>query len=310
MSIVVKSDLPYTGSKNLPNIIDFIVTATDKAQYLQKLISSVGGDMAYITQSNAPDLFSKLIAHRARVIADGGIVLSLANTLKAIIFATKNNLTSSSYHAVSPDFGVKTTGAKVIKLYSLGAVDLFPKTGDITKENNGNLNLLRMPASSSMLAANLSTFTTSTGLVLGTSSYTVGTGLGSTLYSPSLYSNIETTGTSPGNIQSTGGSTVRLGYRKADGNGNSFLMSAVSYHKDYSGTTFVLNSGGNISGYINDVEVKTVLSDAESLVGVPLYIGLSNSGDVSYLSEQWVIASNSGSLAKNLSAHLDKKILT
>ena len=192
MATVIKSNRAYTGSKVLPNIIDSITTTTDKTAYLKKLYGSVQGDTTYITSANADSLFSTLKTHRDRVLADGGVVLSRAMTLRSIIFADKNALTTANYSAVSPEFGVKLSGSTVVKVYDLAGRDQTVLTGLFTKTVDNNLNVISASAASGLLVT--VPFTGGAGTIIGSSSNDVNSDAASLIRAPALFQNAQGTG--------------------------------------------------------------------------------------------------------------------
>lgn len=98
MSIIIKSNVAYTGDKRLNSVIPDIMTAQ---QYYDD--------------------------YAERVIADGGEIINPAKTLGTIEFLFSNGLMSRSNSIVSTYYGVKREGAKVTKLYGLDGQDLVGK---------------------------------------------------------------------------------------------------------------------------------------------------------------------------------------
>lgn len=95
MSIILKSNVAYTGDKKLKSVIPSVMTADQ-----------------YFT------------AYKNRVIADGGYIVDETKTLATINFLFANDLISRSTSIVSSKYGLKLDGTKVVKLYGLDGVDL------------------------------------------------------------------------------------------------------------------------------------------------------------------------------------------
>lgn len=95
MSIILKSNVAYTGDKKLKSVIPSVMTADQ-----------------YFT------------AYKNRVVADGGYIVDEVKTLATINFLFTNDLISRSTSIVSSKYGLKVEGGKVTKLYGLDGVDL------------------------------------------------------------------------------------------------------------------------------------------------------------------------------------------
>lgn len=307
MATVIQSNKAYTGSKVLPNIIDGITTTTDKTSYLKKLYASVLGDSAYITSANADSLFSTLKTHRDRVIADGGIVLSLAQTLRAIIFALKNSLTTANYSAVSPEFGVKLSGINVTKVYDLAGRDQEVLTGSITRTIDGNLNVISAAAPASLISKAAS-LTGGVGIIIGSSSHDINSDTTSLVRSPTILQNAAGTGTSFINIENNNGNVARLTYTVASGSTTTASYSQVGAgYLKYAGIVAITNAT-NMFFYENGVQKSTATTTPKDYTGIALYPASTISSANSFLNESWVINSTSTALAQALGIHLNKSI--
>lgn len=114
MSVILKSNVAYTGTKRLKSIIPTITTP-----------------QAYFDE------------YKARVSADGGEIVNSAKTLGTIEFLFNNGLMSRSNSIVSTYYGIKREGAKVVKLYAIDGKDLVGKcwgTGQLSEiDTDGSL---------------------------------------------------------------------------------------------------------------------------------------------------------------------------
>lgn len=307
MATVIQSNKAYTGSKVLPNIIDGITTTADKTSYLKKLYASVQGDTTYITSANADSLFSTLKTHRDRVLADGGIVLSLAMTLRAIIFADKNTLTSANYSAYSAGFGVKLSGSTVVKVYDLAGRDQTAVTGSFTRTIDGNLNVVSASVASSLVAA--TAFTGGAGTIIGSSSNDVNSDATSLVRAPALLQNAAGTGSRYMDVENNNGNVARLSYMLTSGTVTSVNYNQVgANYLKYAGIAGISIGGGASTIYENGTQKSTSATASKDLTGLAIYLGSTISSANSFLNESWVINSTSTALAQALSVHLNKSV--
>lgn len=307
MATVIQSNKAYTGSKVLPNIIDGVTTTADKTAYLKKLYASVQGDTTYITSANADSLFSTLKTHRNRVLADGGIVLSLAMTLRAIIFADKNSLTTANYSASSVGFGVKLSGISVVKVYDLSGRDLTVLSGSFTRAVDGNLNVSSASSVSSLICT--TPFTGGAGTIVGSCSHDVNNDTTSFIRSPVLAQNAAASGASYASIENNNGNIARLSYTSNSGSvvNLNYSQAGANYLK-YAGIAGISIGGGASTLYENGTQKSTSATASKDLTGLSIYVGSTISSANSFLNESWVINSTSTSLAQELSVHLNKSI--
>lgn len=308
MSILIQSNKQYTGSKVLPNLIDSISNTADKLSYLKKLYASVQGDSNYITTVNADSLFTTLKTHRERVLADGGIVLSLAQTLRAIIFALKNSLTTANYSAMSPEFGVKLSGTSVVKVYDLAGRDQEVLTGSFTRAIDNNLNVISAVAQSSLISKAAS-ITGGSGTIIGSSSNDVNTDTTSLVRAPALFQNATGTGSRLADIENNNGNVARLNYTFASGSVSvmNYTQVGAAYLK-YSGIVGISIGGGATTLYENGTQKVTSATASKDLTAIALYPGSTINSANSFLNESWVINSTSTALAQALSIHLNKSV--
>lgn len=308
MATVIQSNKAYTGSKVLPNLIDSISNTADKTAYLKKLYASVQGDSSYITSANADSIFSTLKTHRERVLADGGIVLSLAQTLRAIIFAVKNSLTTANYSAVSPEFGVKLSGINVTKVYDLAGRDQEVSTGSFTRSIDNNLNVISAATQSSLISKAAS-LTGGVGIIIGSSSHDINSDTTSLVRSPTILQNAAGTGSSLINIENNNGNVARLSYVLGSGSNvsMSYSQAGAAYLK-YAGIVGISIGGGATNLYENGTQKATSATVSKDLTAIALYPASTISSANSFLNESWVINSTSTELAQALSIHLNKSV--
>lgn len=305
MATVIQSNKQYTGTKVLPNIIDSISSTADKVAFLKKLYATVSNDTSYITSQNADALFGTLKAHRERVIADGGIVLSMAHTLRAIVFAAKNALSTANYSAWSPDFGLKLVGSTAVKMYDLSGRDLEASSGTMFKALDNNLNVVSTNATASMLRT--SAFTGSAGIIIGSCSHDIDNGTSTLIRAPSLFQNAAGTGTQIANIENNIGNVARFSYTLASGTAANINYTQVgpNYSK-YAGIVGLSVGSGSSYLYENGNQKATSATASKDLTGVAIYPGITISSANSFLNESWMINSTSQALAQALSMHLNK----
>ncbi|WP_338558078.1 hypothetical protein [Acinetobacter sp. KS-LM10] len=307
MSTVIQSNKKYTGSKALPNIIDSLTTTAQKIEYLKKTYASVNGDSAYITSANADSIFAKLKSHRERVIADGGIVLSNAMTLRAIIFAVKNSLTASVFSAVSVEFGIKTSGGAVLKVYDLSGRDLEPVDVSFGKSEDGNLIVLKNTSGTGTGMLTKTSLTAGSGMIVGMSSNDVNTDAASYVRN-TVYQNTAGTGNAFSIVENNNGNIGRLSYiNVAGGFGYASFDQVGSAYKKYSGIVgLIIPTGGYI--FENGLQKGVQILAPKNNAGLAAYPAVVSNSANSFINESWVIVSESRPLAVDLSIHLNKSV--
>ena len=306
MTTVIKSNKAYTGNKTLPNIIDFATTTAERKSYLTDTYAKVSNDTSYITDANADSLFTKLTTHRNRVLADGGIVPSLAQTLRAIIFASTHGLTGTRFTALSADFGVKMDGSVVNKVYDLSGRDLEPLSGAFTKSTVGSLTNVSASVLSSLIHKG-EKFAFTSGMILGSSSNDILSDATSRIRTPMIIPNSAGTGTAVAYIENNNGNLAKLSYMVANGT-PVFLTTPQSegnYNK-YAGLVGLSIANGSSYLYENGVQKSQSASASKDLSETDTYLSAQISSAGSMLNESWVINSASQSLAVALSNHLNK----
>lgn len=310
MATVIQSNMQYVGTRVLPNIIDNITDTATMTEFLKKLLSTVDGDVSYITDANSNVLFNTLKAHRARVIADGGRVLSIANTLKAIIFAVQNSLTSSDYSAYAPDFGVKLSGSTIIKVYDLSGRDMRVLVGAIEQAVDAKHNVIKNLNTATLIAT--SSIVGATGLILGSSVHDADVG-GSTPQSVRgmyLSDNAAATGTGVGSLETNNGGISRLYYKlQVNNTMTSLPYDQTANYKKYSGLVgYLSNSNNRVEIYENGVVKYGATAAQVDLSTSNIYPTISMPALNSMFRESWIIRSTSQNLAQSLSAYLNKSI--
>lgn len=309
MTVVIQSNVAYTGNKALPNIIDIISGTTTKTQYLRKLYATVGGDTTYITDANSDTLFGSLKSHRARVMADGGIVLSLANTLNAIIFASKNALAAANYSAFSPSFGVKLVGNSVVKLYDIAGRDMKLYVGAFERAVDAGHNVIKNTATSTLIAE--SSLLGNQGMILGTSLHDADAGssaVSQVVKGMYMSDNAASSGAGSGYLETNNGGISRLHYKRAvDSVMTNLPYDQSTTYKKYSGLVgYMSNSNNRVEIYENG-ELKAGATIAQvDLSATNIYPTISALSLNSLVRESWLIRSTSQNLAQALSVYLNK----
>lgn len=308
MATVIKSNQAYTGSRALPNLIDFVTTTADKVTYLKQKLSIVNGDANYITTSTADSIFTKLMAHRDRVIADGGIVPSLPMTIRAIVFASKNNLSAADYDAVSPEFGVKISGNNVIKVYSLTAIDKESYTGALTRTTNSGLQVLTCSETGGVIAKTPRRITG--GLITGMCAWDVNADSKSYIRGSKLHDNPKGTSNEYAYLETNYGRSWTFVSRSAPYVTDSAAKSSVgdAYEK-YAGVVGFRTPTANLFLIKNGVVEHTRQYVFEDWSEIDLYDAIYTNSANSFINEQWLIKSASQELAIALSNHLNKSEL-
>ncbi|WVZ31392.1 hypothetical protein V5F22_03310 [Acinetobacter baumannii] len=310
MAIVFQSNNRYTGNKALPNIIDSITLTTTKTQYLKKLFATINGDTQYITDSNSDVIFNTLKAHRQRVMADGGIVLSLANTLKAIIFALQQSIVVADYSAYSPDFGVKLVGNSVVKLYDLAGRDMKVLSGTYERATDQDNNVIKNTAISTLIAEK--SFLGNAGMILGASLHDADAGSSSSAAVKGMYmsDNAAGSGVSAGYLESNNGGLSRFYYKRfADSQITNVFYDQTNNYKRYSGLVgYMSNTNNRVELYENGALKGAATAAQVDLTSVTIFPTISTLSLNSFIRESWIIRSSSQTLATALSIYLNKSI--
>lgn len=308
MATVIQSNNLYAGTKVLPNIIDSITSTTAKTEYLKKLLATSGGDISYVNDANSDALFNALKSHRARVVADGGIILSLANTLKAIVFATQNSLSSPNYSAYAPDFGIKLSGSSIVKLYDISSRDMKVLVGLFERSTDAGHNVIKNLNAGTLIAESL--LQGSQGLILGSSLHDGDAGGSTTQTVRGMYlsDNAGATGTGVGSLETNNGGISRLYYKRAsDGVLDNLPYDQTANYKKYSGLVgYMSNSNTRAEIYENNALKAGSTAAQIDLSGTNIFPVISMPALNSMFRESWLIRSTSQPLAIALSNYLNK----
>jgi len=310
MAVVIQSNNVYTGNKALPNIIDSITQTSSKTQFLKKLYATINGDTAYITDANSDVLFDALKAHRTRVLADGGLIPSLANTLRALIFANQNSLTIANYSAFAADFGIKLVGNTVTKLYDIAGRDMKVNSGTFERATDAGFNVLKNTATSTLISE--SYIIGNQGMILGSSLHDADAGSSSSQAVKGMYMSdtANGSGVGVGYLESNQGGFSRLYYKRQVDN----VMTSLSYdqvgnYKKYSGLVgYLSNSNNRVEIYENGVLKNGAAAAQVDLSAVNIYPVISALSLNSFIRESWIIRSTSQNLAMLLSNYLNKSV--
>lgn len=310
MAVVIQSNNVYTGNKALPNIIDSITQTSSKTQFLKKLYATINGDTAYITDANSDVLFDALKAHRTRVLADGGLIPSLANTLRALIFANQNSLVSANYSAFAADFGIKLVGNTVTKLYDIAGRDMKVNSGTFERATDAGFNVLKNTATSTLISE--SYILGNQGMILGSSLHDADAGSSSSQAVKGMYMSdtANGSGVGVGYLESNQGGFSRLYYKRQVDN----VMTSLSYdqvgnYKKYSGLVgYLSNSNNRVEIYENGVLKNGAAAAQVDLSAINIYPVISALSLNSFIRESWIIRSTSQNLAMLLSNYLNKSV--
>lgn len=133
MTLIIKSDMAYTGRTPVKNVMDFLTDKDSKKAFLQNLLVDTKKGVSVLDGVNIESIFDKLKNHKALVEASGGVIYSLPQTLKALLLVQKQDLSDSQYIALSPSFGVRLTQEdKIAGAYTLSGDYIRLDIGDIS----------------------------------------------------------------------------------------------------------------------------------------------------------------------------------
>lgn len=314
MTVVIVSDKSTKVTRVLPNLLDDLPgqPTAKKTENLRKLYANAGGDPSYITDSNSDSILTQLNSHRSRVASDGGFVLSNSNTLRAIIFAMQNGITSASASAYSPDFGVKlvSTGSTFItKVYDLFGRDMRISTGTFESTTDAGFNVLKNAAAATMISE--SSFLGGQGMILGVSLHDGDAGSSSSQAVKGMYmsDNANATGVGVGYLESNQGGVSRFYYKQTSGTMVNISYDQTSNYKKYSGLVgYMSNSNSKVEIYENG-SLKTTSTAAQSdLTAVTIFPTISALSANSFIRESWLVKNTSQTLAIALSNYLNKSV--
>ena len=311
MAISLVSNQAYSGSLSVPNVIDKITGLPEKTDFLKKLLAADGGDSSKITSENTDTLFNSLKAHRNRVAADGGVVLSMSKTLLALIFANTNSIASNGFAAYSAVFGIKISGSTITKIYDLStnACDLTALVGTMIKATDSSYDVLKSNAATTYISKTNAFIAASSGIILGGSSHDidVGTAAANSVRPIMLSQNAAGTGNPAAYIENNQGGIAKIFFTTTAG-----ALSQVSFdqaganYKKYSGITGVEKADGSSLVYENGVMKNSTAAVGKNWNGISLYPTISILALNSFVRESWAINSNSETLAQALGVYLNK----
>lgn len=321
MSLILKTDVKYTGVVAARHILEFLNTPTEKTVYLKRMLSDINADSSYVTDATSPNITTKLLAHIKRVQLLGASVLSINYTLKAIIFVIKNNLSDADYTSFSADFGSELdASSRVIKVHTLDGSALSPigsAPPPLQVKNIGGVNVMCQQDGSALggvLADDTTSQSINLGLIVGQCLSTVDNGsrrffelrdgalfntilwLGTTPLKTSSASNVSLLLPVTGATQAGGKSVV------SSGNGSDYFHKKGIVAKYEYGT---VNNKLFVSGSEKIANTGTDTCFDMSSYGVQSYV--SSASQQSGVIEAWVINSKNDSLANALSIHLNRQ---
>lgn len=147
MSLLFKTDTVYTGVAQARHILELLDTPEAKLSYVGDMLDAIKSPSSYPTLLNINSVVDKLLAHIKAVQSNGAKVLSVSYTLKAIIFMLSNSLPDSKTIAVSPDFGIGyNNNLTVQNIFSLGGGVFRPLVATLKKSSVDSFNSLSAEA--------------------------------------------------------------------------------------------------------------------------------------------------------------------
>ena len=313
MTLIIKSNQVYTGNRKLKNIINYVVTDTQKADYVKSALSSFG--VTDFEGVSTAAIFDKFIEHQSKVNLAGGTVLSIPLTIKAIYFKDKYVGVGENSYVMSPALGVRLAeDGTVDTIYGLDADTYKPQSATVrVSEFNGKPAIMSTSATSKLHnQGDMISF--SNGGILGANMGELSPS-GSTSYisAPRLM-RIES-GTDVGSI----GDFTYLDDARLVLNLNDTTYSAtLSYYnaavpnldirtisEEYNGVVVGTLSETSGSQLYLDGELKTSRPTPSTILNKNHRIEtIINNAGSGYLCESWVIDSSDLSLAEKLSTHL------
>lgn len=310
MSTILISNKVYQGTTSLPNLIDRLTTVDEQSAFLKSLLNSDGLDSKAINPTNTPSLFNSLKSYRARVVADGGIVVSLGQTLNALVFANANSISAADYVAYSAAFGLKIAGNTITKIYDLSsnACDMTATTGSASKAIDSNHAVIKA-VSANNFTSSKALVGANGGYVLGASSHdnNVETGLTNSVRPITLALNASAGGTAPMTLENDNGGTAKIVYSTSSDVATtaSFPTTGATY-KPYSGVSALVQSGVAAKLYENGALKSSSGAVAKNMDAIGVYPSFTIYNAGSFVRESWIIRSSSEATAIALSNYLNK----
>lgn len=316
MSLVFKTDTVYTGVAQARHILELLDTPEAKLSYVSDMLDSIKSPSSYPTLLNINSVIGKLLAHVKAVQSNGAKVLSVSYTLKAIIFMLSNSLPDSKTIAISPDFGIGYNNTLTVhSIFSLGGGVFSPWVATLKKSSVDSFNSLSAKELGAVYAMD------STNGIVFREGLLVGQCVNITANNGALHQ-------AELRDHAASGSFIAARIRIARTTGNSYLSlsipttttNAVGYtklatlgdqnaHKN-AGLTAVFKYGTTSSkAYFNGAEV---ISNTESNTMLSLSTKatlpvIQSESSTENLIEIWFVDSNSETIAKALSNHLNRQ---
>lgn len=317
MSLILKTDVKYTGVIAARHILELLQVTSEKTSYIKSMLADVGADSSYVTDTTSPTITTKLLDHVKLVQKAGATVLSMQYTVKAIVFVLKNNLADNSYACFSPDFGISYfPNGNIDRVYGLSGNMGSEKAGYPFKLGNDSNNNTLMSSS-----------TTASGVVISQKPVDVNEGIiiascGKLNTNRPLGAVIGLVDGNDSRITLTPKLNLARGGTSSNVSFNLATTAATGTGQVYSGTGYTadfFHMAGVVAKFEYGTTANKIYVNGEELV--------SNSGDTTMFDlstytvraeadikpitdgvvEQWVVNSKSDVLAQALSNHLNRQ---
>ncbi|WP_105243748.1 hypothetical protein [Psychrobacter sp. Marseille-P5312] len=316
MSLILKTDVKYTGVTKARHILEILQAASEKTSYIRSMLADVGADSSYVTDVTSPTITTKLLDHVKLVQEAGATVLSMHYTVRAIVFVLENNLADDSYACFSPDFGVSFfSNGNIDKVYGLaGSTGSELAQYPLKLGNDSNNNVL-MPVKEDLggVVVGDKTVAIDKGIIIASCRKLDGKATPVTLISIRDANSISSIlapkivfskpeGSSNASIYLSDTKAVGgTGHTTGDKSPDFFHMAGVAAKFEYGTTANKL--------YVNGEELISDSGDT-TMFDLTTYSVVTQSGTPisnGWIAEQWVINSKSDALAQALSNHLNRQ---
>lgn len=316
MAKVIQSNSRYTGFYLKKNIFTTLQSDTDKIEFVKNMIISNNLNILDKFIANQTNVVTALTNHINRVQNDGGMIYSLLRLIEAYVFIFSNSLTLSNISAIGPDFGVKVaSGGLILKLYDIG-MNFIDQVSADSANNNVFLSFDNNHPVESYGDTATKTYTkfvkataglSFTNLVIGISAANKTNNNSSNFVkSPNLTSDFAGT-TNWGGIEINNGSSNKLSYKDGTGTVQTVVYSTAvgnGRYADYRG----------VVGYLKAAALPKVFTNGENIANGTVNVGTipqmyhfsSLVQDTNFISESWLINSDSEQIAQLLSIYLTK----
>lgn len=316
MAKVIQSNSRYVGSYLKKNIFTTLQSDADKIEFVKNMIISNKLNILDQFMANQLNVVSALSVHINRVQNDGGMIQSLLRLIEAYVFIFSNNLALSAISVTGPDFGVKVaSGGFVQKLYDIGSnfadqvsVDLANNNVYLVFDNEHAVEGYGdTPTKTYTKYLKATAGVSFPNLIIGVSAANK-TNNNSSKYvqSPNLTSDLAGS-TGWGYLQINNGSSNKLTYRDGTGTEQSVVYSTAvgsGRYADYRG----------VVGYLKPSALPKIFTNGENIANGTINVGTipqiyhfsSLVQDTNFISESWLINSNSELIAQALSIYLTK----